>query len=264
MDWSIKQNRNYLLWMLVFCALIPHAVLMLLKMEHAAEPMGLATQESYSKFFVCQWTPFCAAIIAYLRLQKRDKFSLLPAVVFGLIVLTLLPGFGRIRETYMQHTHDENKAFFTALTILVMLLMECSAPLKRLESSHHRMLSAIATDRGILRAFFFWSIGVLCLAFISTEACGSRTTVVLPWSLIPIPGVMLLEVSRQQKERPPTIWGIMAMLLMVPVSLYLSTIGPMEMFRSYHFTCMLSGHLIVFLMLIVLNVDHWKHAKTAK
>ena len=33
MDWSIKKNRHYLLWMLVFCALIPHAVLMLLKME---------------------------------------------------------------------------------------------------------------------------------------------------------------------------------------------------------------------------------------
>ena len=51
--------------------------------------MGLATQESYSKFFVCQWTPFCAAIIAYLRLQKRDNFSLLPSVVFGLIVLNI-------------------------------------------------------------------------------------------------------------------------------------------------------------------------------
>ena len=261
MERSIKKNRRYLLWMVILCALIPHAVLILLELEYATDPMGTATQETFAKFFVCQWAPFCAAIIAYLRLQNRDNFSLLPALCFGLIVPTLLYRFDQISATFMKNGISENNANAIVFVIPMMLTMECSALLKMLESSNHKVVSGIAADRGILRAFLFWSVGIPCLAILSCEACAYYTRVILPWSLIPIPGILVYEVFRQQKNRLPTVWGAIGMLLMVPVSLILVTIGPMEMFKVYHFTIQLSGHLILALMLVVYNIDHWRKTK---
>lgn len=263
MDWNIKNNRKHLLLLLLFCALIPHVMLALLQFASASEHWAPAEIESYSKFFVCEWAPFCAAIIAYLRIQERDTFSLLPVIEFGLIIPTLLLRFGQISEGFVSSGFAQSNAVAIIFAVPVMLGMECTALLAKLESSPNKVLAGLAGDRGILRAFLFWSVGCVCLAIISCEACAYYSRVVSPWSLIPIPGILLFEAFRHQKERPPTVWGVMGMLLMAPVSLLLATIGPMEQFRGFHFTILLTGYLIIFLVLIVYNADHWKRPKAA-
>lgn len=264
MDWSIKKNRSYLLLLVVFCGLIPHGMLALLQIASGSGNWSPSEIETYSKFFVCEWTPLCAAIIAYLRLQKRDNFSLLPAITFGLIVPTLLPRFRQISEVFVvSGYHDGNNAIAIAFAIPVMLLMECSGLLGKLESSENRILSAIAADRGLLRAFLFWSVGILCLAFISCEACAYYSRVISPLSLIPIPGVLLFEAFRHQKQRPPTVWSAIGMLLMAPGSLLLTAIGPMKQFQGFHVTILLSGYAVFFLMLTFCNMDHWRKPKAA-
>lgn len=252
MDWNIKKNRKYLLLLVFFCAVVPHVALSLLKRAFAVENLAPIEIEYYSKFFVCEWMPFFAALIAYLRLQKMDKFSLLPCVCVGVILLTYLPRFSR------------NSIMAVALVLPLMLAMECTAVLSRLESSGMKLLAGIGTDRRMLRAFGFWSIEFPAVALIACKASAWHMTAVSPFLMLPIPAVLLFEVFRHQKSQPPTAWGVAAMLLLVPVSLYLVTIGPMEKFMIYHLMSLVSGFVVLFLMLIVYNMDRWRKAKTER
>lgn len=250
MDWNIKRNWKYLLLLVFFCAVVPHVVLSLLKLASTSENWAPVEIESYSKFFVCEWTPFFAALISYLRLQKMDKFSLLPSACVAVILLTFLPRFSR------------SSLEAVALVLPLMLVVECTALLGKLEASGNQVLAGLGADRRMLRAFCFWSIGFTCVALIGCKASAYYMTAVSPFMMLPIPGVLLFEIFRHQKEQPPTLWGVVGMLLMVPVSLYLVTIGPMERFKVYHLMSLGSGFAILFLILVVYNMDHWRKPKT--
>ena len=219
--------------MLGFCAVVPHLVLSLLQMDFLSGSLSPIQIEGLSNFFVCQWIPFCMLLIAYLRLQKTDCFSLLPALCAGMIVLTFLPRYPlKSVETI-------------ALTIPLMLLVECSALLR-------------TADRKLLRSFWFWSLTFPCVVIISCKACTWYKAIVSPFQMFPFPGILLFDVFRQQENQPPTIRGVLAMLPAVPVSLFLVTLGPMAQFQGYHLMCLGLGYAFVFLMLFVYNWDHWK------
>lgn len=249
MDWNIKKNTKFFLLLFVLCALIPHGMLSLLEMASTSDNWSPAEIESYSNFFVCQWTPFWAAHISYLRLQKKDNFSLLPAISFALILLTFLPRF------------QQTSVLTIALTIPLILAVELTALLKKTEFSKNKVLAGISADRRLIRVFFFWSVVFHCVAFISCEACTWHITVVSPFLMFPIPGILLFDVFRHQKDQPPTVWGVIGMLAMVPLSLFLVTIGPMERFKVYHLMSLGIGYVSLFVMLIVYNMDHWRKPK---
>ena len=249
MDWNIKKNWKYLLLLVIFCAVVPHGVLSLLKLASGSGNWAPVEIESYSKFFVCEWTPFFAALISYLRLQKMDKFSLLPSVCVGLILLTFLPRFSR------------SSLAAVALVLPLMLAVECTALLRGLEASGSKLLAGLGADRRMLRAFGFWAIGFSCVALIGCKASAYYMPAVSPFMMLPIPGVLLFDVLRRQKEQPPTLWGVAGMLLMVPVALYLVTIGPMERFKVYHLMSLVAGFVILFLILVVYNMDQWRGKK---
>lgn len=246
MDRNTKTDWKYLLAMLGFCAAIPHSVLCLLQMDAFSAVFSPIESENLSNFFVCQWIPFWMALIAYLRLQKTDRFSLLPALCAGVIVLTFLPGYPRKSITTI------------AFTIPLMLPVEYSALLKAGISSPNKLLAGIAANRELLQAFWFWSLVFPCVVLISCEACTWYRAIVSPFQMLPIPGVLLFDVFRHQKNQPPTIWGFLGMLPTVPLSLFLVTIGPMAQFKFYHLMCLGIGYALLFLMLIVYNLDHWK------
>ncbi len=245
-DWSIKRNIKYILALLVLCGVIPHVMLSLLQMASASESWSPAEIESYSNFFVCQWIPFWLALIAYLRMQKKDNFCLIPAVCAAVIILTYLPRF------------DHRSVMTIALTIPLMLAVELSGLLKEGESSTNKALAGIAASRGVLRAFYYWSLVFLCVVLISCKACTFERTIVSPFQMLPIPGVLLFDVFRNQKKQPPTIWCILGMLVVIPLSLFLATVGPMEQFKIYHLMSLGIGYVLLFLLLIVYNMDHWK------
>lgn len=251
MDWNIKRNRKYLLLLVILCAVVPHGVLSLMELASGSESWAPVEVESYSKFFVCEWLPFFAALIAYLRLQKMDRFSLLPALCVGLILLSFLPRFSR------------SSIEAVALVLPLMLAVECTAVLRRLKRSGNKLLAGLGADRRMLRAVGFWAIGFPCVAFIGCEASAWYMAAVSPFLMLPIPGVLLFDVLRHQKAQPPTLWGVVGMLLMVPVSLYLVTIGPMERFKVYHLMAMGAGFAILFLILVVYNMDHWRGKREA-
>lgn len=249
MDWDMKKNRKYLLLLLGFCAVIPHGILCLLQLEAVSSSLSPAETESYANFFVCEWLPFWMAFLSYLRLQKRDTFSLLPAIAEVVIPLSYLGRFAQ-------------KSILTiGLIIPLILIAELFAFLKNMESSGKKFLAGIAADRGVLRAFFFWAVEYLCITLISCEACIWDRTVVSPFLTLPIPAMLMIAVFRQQKSQPLTIWGCIGMLIMVPLSLFLVTVGPMEQFKTYHLACLGIGYVIVFLLLIVYNMDQWRRGK---
>lgn len=236
MDWNLKENRKYLLLQLAFCALIPHGVLWLIQTGSAGASLSPAEKESLANFFLSQWLPFWMVFLSYLRVQKRDTVSLLPAILGGLLVISYYGSW-------------EIPAI--AMTIPLVLLMELSALLKKAEASQNRILAAVASNREMLRAFFFWTIGYPCIALISCEASTWYIPVVHPFLMLPAPAALLAEVFHYQKQQKLTLWGGIGMLAMVPVSLYLVTIGPMERFMAFHLMSLGAGFAIVFLLLIV-------------
>lgn len=242
----IGTNMWYLLLLVTCCAVIPHTVLCLLQMDSASTAFSPFELEGYSNFFVCQWIPFWLTYISYLRLQKMDNFSLLPSICSAVIVLTYLPRF------------EQNSVMTIALAIPLAFAMELSGFLRNTECFKSKIISAIAADRGILRAFYYWSVFFLCVVLISCKACTFERTIVSPFLMLPIPGVLLFEVFRHQKKQPPALWSVIGMLTAIPLSLFLVTVGPMEQFKIYHFMSLGVGYVTLFLMLIVYNIDHWK------
>lgn len=245
-------STEYLLLLIALCAVIPHTVLGLLQLESVSATFSPVELESFSNFFVCQWIPFWLTFLSYLRLQKMDVFSLIPAVCAVVIVLTYLPRFAQDSVTTI------------ALAIPLLLTMELSGFLKKAECARSKVFSAIAADRGVLRAFYYWSVVFLCVVLISCKACIFERTIVSPFQLLPFPGVLLFDVFRRQNRQPPAVWSVIGMLMAIPLSLYLATVGPMAQFRIYHLMSLGMGYVLLFLMLIVYNIDHWKHSKTAR
>lgn len=242
----IGTNMEYLLPLVVFCAVVPHTTLCLLQMDSISMAFSPVELESCSNFFVCQWIPFWLTFISYLRLQKMDNFSWMPAICASVIVLTYLPGF------------EQASVMTVALAIPLILTVELSGLLKKAESSNNQIFAAIASDRGILRAFYYWSVVFLCVVLISCKACTFDRTIVSPFQMLPVPGILLFDVFRHQQKRPPALWSVIGMLAVIPLSLFLVTIGPMEQFKVYHLMSLGVGHGLLFLMLIVYNIDHWK------
>lgn len=249
MDWDMKENRKYLLLLLACCGVVPHGILSLLQMEAVSSSLSPAETESYANFFICEWLPFWMAFLSYLRLQKRDRFSLLPAIAGAVILLSYLDRFA------------QRSLLTLGLIIPLILAAELFALLKYMESSVNKVLAGIAADRRSLRAFFFWAVEYLCVILISCEACIWDRTVVSPFLTLPIPTMLMIAVFRQQKSQPLTIWGLIGMLILVPLSLFLVTVGPMEQFKAYHLACLGIGYVIVFLLLIVYNMDQWRRGK---
>lgn len=252
MDWNIRSNLKYLASLVVICGLIPHGMLFLLQIASTSDSWSPAEIEIYSNFFVSEWIPFWLAFISYLRLQKRDRFSLLPTICASIIVISLLP------------VYERRSVMTIALTIPLMLVVEFSALIKNMEFSKNKIFSKLSADRGLLRSFFFWSVVFECVVFISCEACTWPTTVTSPFLMLPIPGALLIDVFRQQKSMPPTLCSVIVMVVMVPISLYLVTIGPMEHFKMYHLMSLAIGYAILLLMLVVYNIEHWRRPKGNK
>lgn len=250
-DWDIRKNGRYLLSMLALCGIVPHGMLLLLHFASMSDSWSPAEIEIYGNFFVCQWIPFWLAFLPYLRLQKADNFSLLPALAAVLIVATYYPRFAQRSVTVV------------ALTIPLMLVMELTAFLKTAQGSGNKALACIAADRVLLRAFWFWTLEFLCVIFISCEACTFPTTVVSPFLMLPIPGILLFDVMHRQNKQPPGIYSVAGMLAVVPPALYLAGTGPMEKFKVYHLMSLAAGFAILFLMLIVYNIDRWKGKNSA-
>lgn len=256
MDWSIKKNCKSLLLLFVFCALIPHIMLGLLDIASTSDFWAPVEINSYGNFIFFMWTPFWASVIAYLRVQKRDTFSLLPAIFYGLITLTFLPRF-QIKSVLTMEW-----------IVLLMLITESSTLLKKLESSGNPFLSGIGADRKMLRGFCFWTLGYLFLILVNYEAhvvvfrYGDRV-IISPFAMFPVAGLLLFSVFRHHKDRTPTIWSVLVMLAMVPVSFCIVSSGPMAQFKLYHVACLVTGYVILFLMLIIYNIDHWKKPKAA-
>ena len=242
----LDTSIGYLLLLFGFCAIIPHAILCLLQIESVSAIFSPFELENYANFFVCQWMPFWMTFIPYLRLQKLNHFSWLPAICTVVIVLTYLPGF------------EKDSVMTIALVIPLVFSMELSGLLNKAVSSRSRFFSAIAADRGMLRAFYYWSVVFLCGVLISCDACTFERTVVSPFQMLPIPGVLLFAVLRHQQRPAPAIWSMVGMLPAIPLSLFLVTIGPMEPFKQYHIMSLGIGYVLLFLLLIVYNVDYWK------
>jgi len=245
-DWSIKKNIKYLLMLFVLCGVIPHVMLSMLQIASESDNWSPAEIESYSNLFVCQWIPFWLTFISYLRLQKMDNFSWIPSICSAVIVLTYLPRF------------EQNSVMTITLAIPLAFVVELSGLLRKVELSKSKIVSAIATDRGILRAFYYWSVVFLCVVLISCKACTFERTIVSPFQMLPIPGVLLFEVFRHQKKQPPTLWSVIGMLVAIPLSLFLVTVGPLAQFKIYHLMSLGVGYAFLLILLAVYNLDRWK------
>ena len=112
-------DGRYLLFLVAFCAGVPHLVLGLLQMDCVSAFLSPFAVEGYANFFVCQWIPFWLTFLSYLRLQKTDRASLIPAMCAAVIVLTYLPRFA------------QRSLGAIALTIPLILLTELSGLLKK-------------------------------------------------------------------------------------------------------------------------------------
>lgn len=243
---KVDTRVECLLLLVIFCAVIPHTVLWLIRLNAASIAFSPAGLERCANFFACQWIPFWMTFLCYLRLQKADGFSWMPCICAAVIVLTYLPGF------------ENNSVMTIALAIPLTLAVELSGFLSKAEFSKNKAVAAIAADRGILRAFYYWSVVFLCAVHISCMACTYERTVVSPFQMLPVPGVLLFEVFRHQKKQPPGLWSVIGMLGAIPLSLFLAAVGPMEQFRIYHLLSLGVGYVLLFLMLLVYNIDQWK------
>lgn len=257
MDWNVKKNWKYLLGLAAFCGLIPHAGLAVLKTAAGSGNWAPVQIRSAMEFLFFDWLPFWAVLITYLRVQNRDNCSVLPMLACGLILPTFLPYFPGKAVAGM------------AWLLPLMLAVECTGLLNRLESARSRALSAIGADRKLLRAFLFWSVTVLLQILVT---CNARTAVlsqggslmIHPFLLIPVPGLLIYSVMRYHKASAPSLWSVLLMLAVTPVSAVLVSTGYMAQFRAYHLLCLLSGFFLLFLMLVVWNADRWARPKTAR
>ena len=193
MDWNVKENGKYLLWVFV----------------------------------------------PYPRVPKSDSFSLLSPILGGLMVLSYAGSWG------------QKAVAAIAMTIPLALTAELLGLLKKAEISGNRIAAGITVNRGMLRAVFFWGIGYPCVALISCAASTWYIPVVHPFLMLPVPAALLAEVFRYQKQQKLTLWGGIGMLAMVPISLWMVTIGPMERFMTYHLMSLGAGYAVVLLLLIV-------------
>lgn len=243
---NTQKTDRYLLSLLVLCGLIPHGMLCLLQPASRSGHFSPAEIEVYSNFFVCQWMPFWLVFVSYLRLQKQDRFSPVSALCAALILLTYLPRFPR------------HSILTLAWTVPLVLMFELSGLLKIAEAAGSKVLGRIAGDRGILRAFWFWSLVFPAVIHISCQACTFSTTVVSPFQMLPFPGILLFDVLHRQQKQPPGAFSLLLMPAAVPLSLYLATLGPMERFQSYHLMSMGLGFVLLFLLLTIYNLDRWK------
>lgn len=246
MQKRIGTNLGYFLLLIPFCAVIPHTVLCFLQLHAVSAVFSPFELEGYSNFFVCQWISFWLTLLSYLRLQKADRFSWMPSVCSGIIVLSYLPRF------------EQASILTIARAIPLALAMELTGFLKKAECSSSKIVCAIGSDRNILRAFYYWSVVFPCVALISCKACTFERTVASPFLMLPIPGILLFGVFRHQKMKPPALWTVLGMLAAIPLSFFLVSVGPMAQFRMYHFMCLAVGYILLFLMLVVYNMDHWK------
>ena len=249
MDWNIRNNRLYLILLFVLCGIVPHTMLLLLRIPPTSDTWSPAEIYLYSDFFVYLWSPFWAAYLAYSRLQKQDTFSLLPALGIAVLIPTYL------------YWYPHEPVFALTWIIPLILIIESTAFLKELADSSSKVISGIAANRFLLRSFYFWSIEFIGVIYIICIALSripeTYYVMVTPFVMIPIPGILIFEVFRYQNNNVPTVWTLTIMLLLVPLSLYLISIGPMEYFKEYHLSCMGFGYFLIFLLLIVYNFDHW-------
>lgn len=238
MKWSVKSDRKYLLSLLIFCLLIPHGLLSLVTMASASGEWAPAQIENWRITVVYEYVPILLVFFAYQRMQRMERFSLMPAVLSALILASYLPRY-------------ETRGVLVMAGILPMiLLLEGFVVLKKLEGCG-KMLSGLAADYKMLRSFFLWSVCTFAFVFLISEAINAYRSILSPLYLIPLPGFLIFDAMRQQKKCPSTIWGMLALIPMMTVSLYLATLGPMEMYRLYHQMILLCGYVLFFLIQIV-------------
>lgn len=239
---TLRSDLKYLLWLVVLCGVIPHAALSIIQAQSGSEAFSPAELDSYRRFFTREWLPFWAAFIAYRGQQKTDRVSALYALCTGAVIATFLPRC------------DQQTVMAMALVLPLILFSELFTLLKKADASENSFLAGLAADRGMLRAFFFWAVVIPCLAHIS---CAWMQGIVVPLILLPVPAALLMDACRQLKEEPPTLGGIMAILLMLPATYVLTTSGPMENFKLYHLMIFMAGYILFFLFQGIYYMDRW-------
>lgn len=245
MKWNVRKNLNYLLLMTAMCSLIPHAVLAIVQAKVHAETMIPARAENIILFFICEWTPFWAVFIAYLRQEKMDDASLLPMLGFAAVIASCVP------------VCEKKQIMVLVLTIPLLLTVECFAFLKRWDDSKNVLLKGIAANRSLQRAFFFWSVAIFAMIHI---ACAPfRVTVVNPLPFLPVAGILVAVGFRKLNNLPPTMGGIAGLVVLMTVSLILATSGPMAFYKQYFIAIILCGYGAFFLLQIIYHMDHWRN-----
>lgn len=239
---TARNSLKYLLWIVVLCGVIPHAALSIIQALSASEAFSPAELDSYKRFFTREWMPFWAAFLSYRGQQKTDDVSALYVLSTSAVIATFLPRCDR--QTVMA----------MALVLPLTLFLEMFALLKKADASENVILAGLAADRGMLRTFFFWTVVIPCLAHIS---CAWMQGIVVPLILLPVPAALLVGSWRQLKEQPPTLGGIVAVLLMLPITCVLAATGPMENFKLYHLMIFMAGYILFFLFQGVYHMDRW-------
>ncbi len=245
----LKQNGKYLLFLTGMCALIPHVMLHLIRLQAGSDVFAPVELEAYSLFFAREWVPFWAAYICYHRQQKFDDISFLPLLCTALILPTYLS------------CCDVKTVQAMALILPLLLLQESLGLLKKLETSEKQILAGLSRNRGMLRAFFFWTITVPCIAHI---CCAWIHATIVPLIFLPVPALLLFGAHRQLKDQPPTRGGILGILVMLPVTWWLVTSGPMAGFADYHLAIWLCGYLVFLLFQEIYHMDRWGRVPNAR
>ena len=239
---TVKRNLKYVLGLLLMCGLIPHVVLAVIAGKAGSVNVSPVRLEAYSMFITREWIPFWAVFLCYLRRQKTDRFSPVPVLAMGLILCTFIPKCGL--QTW--------KAM--VLVLPLMLIMECFTLLKKLDGSASGILTGMAANREMLAAFFFWTVAIPGVAQIS---CAWTNGIVVPVLLMPVPAALLVSTYRKLKGNAPTMGGILGILLMLPMTYFLTTTGPMENFQMYNLLIFLSGYVLFFLFHGIYHMDRW-------
>ncbi len=245
MKQKTRKNLHFALYFTVFCILIPNLFLTLLQLEKASEYFAPVEIASHSRFFVLEWTPFWAVYLAYRRLHKQGKFSPLPALGYVLASTILM-----LRCDFLSFA-------IRAYTIILMLAMESFALLKKLPKKG--FLGGVRANRKLLRTFFFWEIATLSIMHIS---CVGMMAIALPLILIPVPAMLLVSAFRQLNDKPPKFGGILGILAMLPVTIWLCSIGPMAPYKLYFLLIMLGGYGMFFFLQLIYHADRWTKKKT--
>ena len=244
MKHHIRKNLHFIVYFTVSCILVPSLVLSLLQLEAVSKHFAPVEIMSYSRFFALEWTPFWAVYLAYRRQQKKGSFSPLP--VLGYVLSAAI----------MMLQCDFLSFPILACNVGLLLTMESFALLKKLPKKG--FLSGIRANRKLLRAFFFWEIATLSIIHIS---CLGMQAIVMPLILIPVPGILLISAFRQLNDKPPRAGGILGILAMVPVTVWLCSIGPMALYKLYFLLIMLGGYVMFFLLQLIYHADRFKKTK---